>query len=82
MSSNPHGLFGFVAALDSRNIQAHLTGIIEDCAVCTTVASPRSICPAGRAADITRAAPYSLTAAEIVEQLDAVWWQQSPRRSP
>ncbi|WP_280241790.1 hypothetical protein [Nocardia abscessus] len=72
MSINPFSLFGLVAALDSRNIQAHLTDSVEDCAVCATVISPR-ICPAGRAAEITHATRRPVTAIEIVDQLGATW---------
>lgn len=68
MSINPFSLFGLVAALDSRNIRAHLTDSVEDCAVCATVFSPRT-CPAGHAAEITHATQRPMTAIEIVDQL-------------
>ncbi|MBF6473687.1 hypothetical protein ACW9HR_02410 [Nocardia gipuzkoensis] len=72
MSINSFSLFGLVAALDSRNIQAHLTGSVEDCAVCATVFSPGT-CPAGRAAEITHPTQRPVTAIEIVDQLGATW---------
>ncbi|MBF6224393.1 hypothetical protein IU470_04600 [Nocardia abscessus] len=70
MSINPYGLFGLVAAIDSRNIQAHLTDTVVDCTVCATVFSPRT-CPAGRVAEITHAIQRPVTAIEIVDQLGA-----------
>ncbi|MGW5221550.1 hypothetical protein ACWEQA_27125 [Nocardia sp. NPDC004085] len=62
-------MFGVVAALDGRNIRAHRTGAIEDCALCTTVSIPSGSCPAGHAAEITRAAAHPLSAAEILDRL-------------
>ncbi|MBF6340349.1 hypothetical protein IU450_31315 [Nocardia abscessus] len=61
-----------VAALDGRNIQAHLTDSVEDCTVCATVFSLRT-CPAGRAAEITHATRRPVTAIEMVDQLGATW---------
>ncbi|MEU1953416.1 hypothetical protein [Nocardia rhamnosiphila] len=65
-------MFGLVAALDDRNVQAHLTGAVEDCTVCATVSGPSTTCPAGRAAEITRTAQRRLTATEILDHLSGV----------
>jgi len=69
MSTNPFSMFGLVAALDDRNIQAHLTGTLADCAVCATVSGPETTCPAGRVAEITRTTQRRLTVTEIVDHL-------------
>ncbi|WP_156059406.1 hypothetical protein [Nocardia rhamnosiphila] len=73
MSINPFSMFGLVAAFDARNVQAHLTGAVDDCTVCATVSGPSIItCPAGRAAEITRTAQRRLTATEILDRLSVV----------
>ncbi|WP_433192246.1 hypothetical protein ACQP1G_26385 [Nocardia sp. CA-107356] len=69
MSTNPFSMFGLVAALDDRNIQAHLTDTVEDCVVCATVSSPETTCPAARVAEITRTTQRPLAATEIVDHL-------------
>lgn len=73
MYRNPFSMFGLVAAFDDRNVQAHLTGAVDDCTICATVSGPNIItCPAGRAAEITRAAQRRLTATEILDHLSVV----------
>ncbi|MFE7746432.1 hypothetical protein [Nocardia sp. NPDC057455] len=70
-----------IAALDARNVEAHLTDAVEGCTACATTSRPGAGCPAGIAARIhTDAAAGtalpSLTAIEIVDKLLAL------RRSP
>lgn len=73
MSINPFSMFGLVAAFDARNVQAHLTGAVEDCTACATVSGPNiTTCPAGRAAEITRTAQRRLAATEILDHLSVV----------
>ncbi|WP_280493533.1 hypothetical protein [Nocardia asiatica] len=70
-----------IAALDVRNVEAHLADAVEGCTACATTTRPGDGCPAGLAARIrtdaaagTAAPP--LTAIEIVDKLLAL------RRSP
>ncbi|MET9030910.1 hypothetical protein ABZW96_35680 [Nocardia sp. NPDC004168] len=72
MSTNPFSMLGLVAALDGRNVQAHLTGTVADCTVCATVSGPVTACPADRVAEITRTAQRPLAATDIVDHLGAV----------
>ncbi|WP_406273343.1 hypothetical protein OH799_34585 [Nocardia sp. NBC_00881] len=80
MHTNPFSGLDLVVALDIANREAHLTGAVEGCTACTTVSSPHTACPAGRAVEIIRAAAAqaadararALTATEIVEQLGAL----------
>ncbi|MEU2036980.1 hypothetical protein [Nocardia niwae] len=67
-----------IAALDARNVEAHLADAVEDCTACATTAKPGPGCPAGLAAQIrvSAAAPSALTAIEMVDRLLAL------RRSP
>ncbi|MGK8488538.1 hypothetical protein [Nocardia asiatica] len=70
-----------IAALDVRNVEAHLADAVEDCTACATTARPGDGCPAGLAARIRTdaavgTAPPPLTAIEIVDKLLAL------RRSP
>ncbi|MEU2100580.1 MULTISPECIES: hypothetical protein [unclassified Nocardia] len=70
-----------IAALDVRNVEAHLADAVENCSACATTANPGPGCPAGLAARIRAAAAGStasapLTAIEIVDKLLAL------RRTP
>lgn len=60
-----------LVALDARNIEAHLAGIVENCAACATVSGSRADCPAGRAIAMADAAPHRRSAAGIIDQLTA-----------
>lgn len=68
-----------IAALDVRNVEAHLADAVEGCTACATAAEPGPGCPAGLAARIHAAAGTTsapLTAIEIVDKLLAL------RRTP
>lgn len=60
-----------LVALDARNIEAHLAGVVENCAACATVSGSRADCPADRAIAMADAASYRKTAAGIIDQLTA-----------
>lgn len=70
-------VFDLIAALDMRNVEAHLTDAVEGCTACATTARPGADCPAGLAAQIRNAtsldaAPFSLTPIEIIDELLAL----------
>ncbi|MGW5727708.1 hypothetical protein [Nocardia beijingensis] len=69
-----------IAALDVRNVEAHLADAAEDCTACATTANPGPGCPAGLAARIREAAAATgsapPTAIEIIDKLLAL------RRTP
>ncbi|BDT99890.1 hypothetical protein [Nocardia sputorum] len=67
-----------IAALDARNVEAHLADAVEGCTACATTSRPGPGCPAGLAAQIRVAdsVPSTLTAIELVDRLLAL------RRSP
>ncbi|WP_039801424.1 hypothetical protein [Nocardia araoensis] len=69
-----------IAALDVRNVEAHLADAVEGCIACATTARPGPGCPARLAAQIRSAAAATasapLTAIEIVDKLLAL------RRAP
>lgn len=69
MTNNQFSLYGMVAAVDSRNIRAHLTGIIDYCTLCTTASGPATICPARSVAEAMSAASRPLTVTEIADLL-------------
>ncbi|WP_063048994.1 hypothetical protein [Nocardia arthritidis] len=59
-----------IAALDARNVEAHLADAVEGCTACATTSRPGPGCPAGLAARIhNAAAPSPLTAIEIIDGL-------------
>lgn len=58
-----------LVALDARNVEAHLTGTLENCAVCAAVSNPHTICPAGRAIETTTTASHPPTVIEITDRL-------------
>ncbi|MGW4720242.1 hypothetical protein [Nocardia sp. NPDC004260] len=68
--------FDLIAALDVRNVEAHLAEAVEGCTACATTAKPGPGCPAGLAAQIRNAATAPLTAVEIIDGLLAL------RRTP
>ncbi|MGY1943656.1 hypothetical protein [Nocardia asiatica] len=75
-----------IAALDVRNVEAHLADAVEGCTACATTARPGDRCPAGLAARIRTdaaagAAPPPLTAIEIIDKLLALRRPPQPEGS-
>ncbi|NKY28648.1 hypothetical protein [Nocardia gamkensis] len=71
-----------IAALDARNVEAHLAGAVEGCTACATTSRPGPGCPAGLAARIRNgAATSSLTAIEIIDELRHLHRSPKPENS-
>ncbi|MBF6336785.1 hypothetical protein IU450_12910 [Nocardia abscessus] len=75
-----------IAALDVRNVEAHLADAVESCTACATTSRPGAGCPAGIAARLRTdaagdTAPSALTAIEIIDKLLALHRSPEPEGS-